>query len=506
MQEGAAVQIAADPYAVGAFIAYLVVIVGIGVYSARFSSEGVSEFFVGGRKMHRFVVALSAVVSGRSAWLLLGVTGMAYSMGAAAVWAVTGYIVVEIFLFIFYARRLRRFSEAHDCVTVPDFFAARFGDDDGRLRSVLIFIILVFMAGYVSAQFVGGGKAFAGSFGLEPTVGVLITALIVLAYTTLGGFLAVSLSDTVQACFMIVALVVVPAIAIVDAGGLTAVLDQLRSFDPTLIDPLALSAGGIIGFLGIGLGSPGNPHIIVRYMSIEDSDQLRYSAVVGTVWNVVMAWGALFIGLAGRVYFPDASVLPDADPEQLFPLLANEHLPSIAFGVVVAAIFSAIMSTADSQLLVAASSVVRDFYEKIWRRGERVSQKQLVLYSRVVVVALVAAALAVGLLAEELVFWLVLFAWAGLGASFGPTSILALYWRRTTRAGVIAGLVTGTAVTFLWELTPSLSSRLYELIPAFIAGLIATVIVSALTRPPANVDGMFDAMTGTADSRDSPRR
>ncbi|MGD2215722.1 MAG: sodium/proline symporter [Gemmatimonadales bacterium] len=494
MQEGAAVQISANPVAIAAFLGYLCIILGIGVLSARFSSAGVSEFFVGGRRMHRFVVALSAVVSGRSAWLLLGVTGMAYSIGAGAVWAVTGYITAELFLFLFYAKRLRYFSDVHDCVTVPDFYAARFGDRDGLLRSVLIVIILIFMVGYVSSQFVGGGKAFAASFGLHPNAGIFLTALVVLAYTTLGGFLAVSLTDTVQACFMIVALVVVPVIAILDRGGLLAVLSELRAFDPTTIDPFALSVGVIIGFLGIGLGSPGNPHIIIRYMSIADPDQLRTSAVVGTVWNVVMAWGALFIGLAGRVYFPDVAMLPDADTEQLYPLLAAQHLHPVAFGIVVASIFAAIMSTADSQLLVATSSVVRDFYEKILHRGEEIPQKRLVLYSRIVVVLLVAAALVVGLLAEALVFWLVLFAWAGLGASFGPTSILALYWRGTTRAGVIAGLISGTAITFVWELTPWLSARLYELIPAFLGGLLATLIVSRLTRPPESVEGMFASM------------
>ncbi len=421
---------------------------------------------------------------------------MAYSIGAGAVWAVTGYITVELFLFLFYARRLRNFSEAHDCVTVPDFFAARFADQDGRLRTVLIAIILIFMVGYVSSQFVGGGKAFAASFGLSPTAGVLLTALIVLVYTTLGGFLAVSLSDTLQACIMIVALVVVPLIAIADRGGLLAVVTELRGFDVTAIDPLALSAGVIIGFLGIGLGSPGNPHIIVRYMSIADPDQLRASAIVATVWNVVMAWGALFIGLAGRVYFPDVAMLPDADTEKLYPLLAAQHLHPVAFGIVVASIFAAIISTADSQLLVAASSVVRDFYEKILHRGEIIPQARLVLYSRVVVALLVTASVVVGLLAEALVFWLVLFAWAGLGASFGPTSILALYWRKTTRAGVIAGLVTGTAITFIWELTPALSTRLYELVPAFAGALLATLTVSRLTRPPDDVERMFEVMKG----------
>jgi sodium/proline symporter len=496
MQEGAttAVQVTANPYAVASFVAYLVVVIGIGIASARFSSGGVSEFFIGGRKMHRFVVALSAVVSGRSAWLLLGVTGMAYTMGAAAVWAVTGYITAEMFLFLFYARRIRHFAEAHDCVTLPDFFAARFGDKSGLLRSVLIVIILIFMVGYVSAQFVGGGKAFAGSFGVDPTTGVLITAAIVLLYTVLGGFLAVSRTDMIQACIMIVALVVVPLIAIIDRGGLAQVLVELQTLDPTSIDPAALSFGAAIGFLGIGLGSPGNPHIIVRYMSIADPDQLRYSAVVGTIWNVVMAWGALFIGLAGRVYFPDAALLPDGDTEQLYPILAAQHLHPVFFGVVVASIFAAIMSTADSQLLVAASSVVRDLYEKILHRGEMVPQQRLVLLSRIMVAVLVAAALVFGVLAEQLVFWLVLFAWAGVGAAIGPTSILALYWRRTTRAGVITGLVTGTIVTFVWENVPVLERLVYELIPAFAASLFMTVLVSWLTRPPEDTDRLMADM------------
>jgi Na+/proline symporter len=202
------------------------------------------------------------------------------------------------------------------------------------------------MVGYVSSQFVGGGKAFAASFGLSPTTGVLLTALIVLAYTALGGFLAVSLTDTIQAIIMIVALVVVPVIALADRGGLLAVLNELRAFDPTLVDPLALSAGVGLGFLGIGLGSPGNPHIIVRYMSIAKPEQLRASAVIGTIWNVVMAWGALFIGLAGRAYFSDVSLLPGADTEQLYPFLASQLLHPVAFGIVVASIFAAIMSTA----------------------------------------------------------------------------------------------------------------------------------------------------------------
>lgn len=480
-------------WALVTFVAYLLAVVGIGIASARFSSAGVAEYYLGGRQIGRFVVALSAVASGRSAWLITGVTGMAYSRGASAVWAVVGYIGVELFLFLYYARRLRRFTGRFDAITVPDFFAARFGDRSGLLRGLSVLIIFVFMVSYVSAQFVAGGKAFASGFGLTPTTGIWLTAGIVLVYTVLGGFLAVSLTDMLQALLMLFALGAVPVLAFARRGGLEAVLAELSRLDPTLVDPLALSAGAFLGFLSIGLGSPGNPHILARYMSIDDPEQLRWSAMVGTAWNVVMAWGALFIGLAGRAFFPAVSALPGSDPENLYPVLARELLPDVLFGLVIAAVFAAIMSTADSQLLVAASAVVRDLYQQVLRRGEEVPQRRLVLLSRIVVLVLVALALMLGFYADELVFWLVLFAWAGLGAALGPTTVLALYWRGTTRAGVAAGMIAGTAVTFLWKLVPSLSQALfggslYELIPGFFAGLVATWGVSKVTGHPEGLD------------------
>jgi SSS family solute:Na+ symporter len=444
--------------------------------------------------MSRFVVALSAVVSGRSSWLLLGVTGMAYKMGPSALWAVVGYITVEFFLFYFYARRLRRFSETRDCITIPDFFAERFGDTGGGLRSLLVIIILIFMVSYVSAQFVGGGKAFSASFGLNPTAGIILTAAIVLLYTTLGGFLAVSLTDMIQAFFMIFALMILPLLAIADGGGWKIVFDELARQDPRFIDPFALSAGMAIGFVGIGLGSPGNPHIIARYMSIRDPEQLRFAALIGTLWNVLMAAGALLIGLVGRIYFPELNQLPASDTENLFPVLAQQHLHPVLFGIVVASIFAAIMSTADSQLLVAASSIVRDLYEKTFCKNTRPDQRKLVVYSRLTVVILVIAALIFGLLAEDLVFWLVLFAWAGLGASIGPTSILALYWKRCTRSGIMAGLITGTVVTIIWKNVSFLKTSLYELIPAFVLGLLVTIIVSLFTEKPQAVEDMFKTM------------
>lgn len=494
MDETTEIAVSADIYAVGSFIAYLVVLVGIGIYTSKFSSRGISEYFIGGRTVNRYIVALSAVVSGRSAWLLLGVTGMAYSMGPSAIWAVLGYIIVELFLFLYYAKRLRNFTEARNCITVPDFFAARFDDDDGWLRILLVVVFLIFMVGYVSAQFVAGGKAFASGFGMEMSHGILLTAVIVVLYTILGGFLAVSITDMIQAVLMILALVVVPFIAILDFGGLGTMLSELSMMDFAYVDPFAISVGAAIGFLGIGLGSPGNPHILARYMSIDNSKHLTIAAVVGTVWNVIMAWGAVFIGLAGRAWFPEIEMLPAEDTENLFPLLAQEHLPPIVFGVVLASIFAAIMSTADSQLLVAASSVVRDIYDKLIRKGEEVPQKTLVLYSRSVVFLLVVLALIFGFLAEDLVFWLVLFAWAGLGASIGPTSILALYWKGTTRAGVMSGMIAGTTVTITWYFIPALSDLMYELVPGFIAGLLVTWMVSLWTSPAPDTERAFDDM------------
>lgn len=431
--------------------------------------------------MGRFVVALSAVVSGRSAWLLLGVTGMAYSMGLSALWAVAGYILVEFLLFLYYAPRLRKFTGRHDCITLPDFYAARFDDRSGALRILIVIIFLVFMVTYVSSQFVGGGKAFFANFGLNQDWGLILTAAIVLLYTILGGFLAVSLTDVIQAVFMLAALIGLPVYAIVRFGGWEMVSQQVLSTDGQFLNPVALSAGVFIGFAGIGLGSPGNPHILVRYMSIKDPSQFRWTAIVGTVWNVLMAAGAIFIGLVGRAWFPLESMLPDSDPENVYLSLAGKLLHPALAGLLLASIFAAIMSTADSQLLVAASSLVRDLYQKILRKDTPVPDRYLAMLSRLCVVLLVIAAVILGIVTEDLVFWFVLFAWAGLGAAIGPTSILALFWKRTTRSGVIAGLITGTLTVFVWKSVPALSGQIYELIPAFFLALAATVAVSLVT-------------------------
>jgi SSS family solute:Na+ symporter len=469
-------------------------VLGLGLWAGQRAASDMDGFFLAGRTLGRWVVALSAVVSGRSAWLLLGFTGLAYSRGLSAVWAAVGYIAVEAVLFWFYAPRLRRFSAARDVLTLPDFFGARFGDPRW-LRVLTSVVILVFMIAYVAAQLVAGGKALSGSFEVSQTTGVWLTAAIVLGYTVAGGFLAVSLTDVVQAVLMLGALVLLPLVAVVDFGGPGAVLAALSAQDAALTDPLSLGLGALVGFLGIGLGSPGNPHILTRYMSVDRAEALRDAAVIGTVTNVLMALGALWIGLVGRAAWTEPTLLPGGDVEQLFGHLANTQLHPALLGLVVAAVFSAIMSTADSQLLVAASTVVRDLYQRAWRQGEALSEAALVRGSRATIVVLVGLSLLLGFAAEDLVFWLVLFAWGGLGAALGPTSILALYWRRTTAAGVGAGLLTGAGTVVVWKSLPQLSGLIYELIPGFVAATLATVVVSLSTAPPDDADDSLAIMT-----------
>jgi SSS family solute:Na+ symporter len=255
-------------------------------------------------------------------------------------------------------------------------------------------------------------------------------------------------------------------------------LDTLSRLHPAHVDPFSLSAGAVIGFLGIGLGSPGQPHVVVRYMSIKDPDQLRFSAVLGTFWNVVMAWGAIFIGLLGRMILPLVDNLPDKDPEMIYLALSSKLFGPVLYGLLVGGIFAAILSTADSQLLVVASTFVRDIYEKILKKDAAIDEKKKLYLSRMVVLFSGILAVILACLAKDLIFWLVLFAWSGLGASFGTAMIFSLYWKKTTKYGIVAGMITGTLVTIFWKLFLKDPTGIYELIPAFFASALVIAIVS----------------------------
>ncbi len=471
-----------DPVAFGIFLLTLLLPVLVGVLTLR-RMRSQSDFFIGGRAMDKFVVALSAVSSGRSSWLV-GVSGMAFTRGTGAVWAVVGYIIAEMFQFIYIGRRLRRETEAYGSLTLLDYFESRFQDHRHLIRITGAVIIAIFITAYVAAQFVGGAKALSTALDIPVLLALAASGMLVLVYMVLGGYIAVAYNDVIRAVILIIGLVIFPVYGLIRMGGFQAMLQTLSQLDPALIDPFSLSVGVIIGFLGIGLGSPGQPHIVVRYMSIDDPDKLRFAAVIGTFWNVVISWGAVFVGLMGRALIPDVESLPAADPEVIYLVLSSEFFGPALYGLIIGGIFAAILSTADSQLLVVASTFVCDVYEKIIKKGAAIPEARRLRLSRVVVILSGVLALAMAYLAQDLIFWLVLFAWGGLGAAFGTTLIFALYWKRTTIAGVLAGMITGTLVVIFWKLYLSRSTEVYELIPGFICASLAVVIGSLLSRKP----------------------
>ena len=474
-----------DPAAFTVFLLTLFLPVLIGVLTVR-KMKDQSDFLIGGRGMNKFVVALSAVSSGRSSWLVLGVSGMAYMMGTGAVWAVAGYIIAEMIQFVTIGRRLRVEGETYRSLTLLDFFESRFNDRRHLIRLTGAAIITVFITAYVAAQLNAGARSLSTALNIPDLISLLISAALILVYMILGGYIAVAYNDVVRALIMIVGLVLFPAVGLIRIGGLAALLRTLQSLNPASIDPFSLGAGMIIGFLGIGLGSPGQPHIVVRYMSIKKADHLRYSAVIGTFWNVVLGWGAVFIGLIGRAVIPELSGLPEGDSEMVYLALASQFFSPVLYGLLLGGIFAAILSTADSQLLVVASTFSRDIYEKVLRKDRPVSDTAMLRISRRVVFLAGLLALILAWLAKDLIFWLVLFAWGGLGASFGSSLILSLYWKRTTKWGVISGMLTGAIVTILWKLYLKGSTGLYELIPAFFGALFINILVSLLTGDKKN--------------------
>jgi SSS family solute:Na+ symporter len=469
------------PLALAVFVFTLVLPVLVGVL-AMWRTRSQSDFFVGGRAMRGFVVALSAVSSGRSSWLVLGLSGIAYARGASAVWAFVGYTVVELLQCLCLGPRLRTETERLDSVTLLDYLESRFEDTSHRLRIIGALIIGIFMTAYVAAQLYAGAKTLSSALGLNLALCLALSALLILVYMVLGGYIAVAWNDVVRAMLMLLALLVLPTYGLVRAGGLVTLRAQLVGLDPALVDPLSLGLGAFVGFVGIGLGSPGQPHILVRYMSIDDPRHLRLAALIGTAWNVLLGLGAVGIGLVGRALFPQVEALPDADQEMIYLALSSELFGPLLYGLLVGGVFAAILSTADSQLLVVASTFARDVYEKTLRRSSREDEVARLRIGRAVLIASGVVALALAWSAEDLVFWLVLFAWAGLGASLGPALILSLFWRGATRDGIAAGMVTGTLVTIAWRLWLREPTGLYELVPGFAFSALAIVAVSLAQR------------------------
>ncbi|HUV29747.1 MAG TPA: sodium/proline symporter [Acidobacteriota bacterium] len=463
------------------FLVYTAGIITIGLYSSRLRRKTTDDFVLANRELGPWASALSASASAESGWVMLGLVGTAFTVGLSALWIMVGIGAGYLFNWFVIAERLRRSTRESGAVTLVQFIAHRFGKGSPALRYIPVIIITAAMLGYVAAQMNAAGKAFEAVFSLPYWIGVLVGAGIILAYTVTGGFRAVCWTDIVQATFMVVALIGMPVILAVKVGGYAEVVSRLSPSAPELFSftggraGLAL-LGFVVGMLGIGLGYPGQPHVLARFKAARDTAAIRRGRFISLSWFLLVYLGAILFGLFARAYFGTLG-----DPEQALPLACGEFLPPVIGGFVVAAIVSAICSTADSQLIVVSTILSRDVFGYARGAGGTEGTRYQALDRwTLVILALISVLFAVS--ENRVIFTFVLYAWGVLGAAFGPVVILGLTWRKATKAGAIAGMVTGTAVAVVWKEISALSGVLYELVPAFVLAFLAVVVVSLLTQ------------------------
>ncbi len=464
------------------FVIYLIGMLALGLIAWR-ATHSMSDYILGGRSLGPAVTALSAGASDMSGWLLLGLPGAFYLSGMNQIWIVVGLLLGAFANWHFVAARLRRFSaRLDDSLTLPDYLEHRFGDDSRLLRLISALVILLFFTFYVSSGMVSGALLFEKSFGLPYQTALLVGAAVIVSYTFLGGFLAVSWTDFVQGLLMLAALVVTPAVLIGELGGWSRFVETIESTRPAALDPFhETGLLAAISLLAWGLGYFGQPHILARFMGIRSADEMHKAKYIGMSWMLLSMAGAMLIGLAGLVWYA-ASPLDNGETVMI-ALTQTLFNPWVA-GVLLAAILAAIMSTIDSQLLVSASAVAEDLYRGFLRPGA--GQRELVIVSRM---AVLAVALLAGLLAldpKSSVLSLVGYAWAGFGAAFGPVILLSLLWRGMTRNGALAGMVVGALTVVAWGNLSGGIFDLYELAPGFLFAALAIVLVSRFGPAPAS--------------------
>ncbi|MGO2128600.1 MAG: sodium/proline symporter PutP [Pseudoalteromonas prydzensis] len=496
--------------------AYFIVMLGIGLYAYKQSTADVSGYMLGGRSLSPAVAALSAGASDMSGWLLMGLPGAMYLFGLSKVWIAIGLVLGAWANYFLVAPRLRVYTEkANDSITIPDYFANRFADNKNILRVISAIVIIVFFTLYTSSGVVAGGKLFENSFQMSYETGLYVTTGVVVLYTLFGGFLAVSLTDFVQGCIMFISLLAVPIVTYMMLDQ--PVLDTLTnaSYDLLLSAPkesevhslnmLDWFAGGstiaIISAMAWGLGYFGQPHIIVRFMSVRSVKDMPTMRRIGMSWMTLSAIGAVLTGLFGAAYMIENQMLID-DKETIFLVLSELVFHPLIAGFLLAAILAAIMSTISSQLLVCSSSLTEDFYKIYLNRDA--SQTELVLVGRISVLLVALFAIYLAYDRDSSILDLVSNAWAGFGAAFGPLVLLSLYWKRMNLQGAISGMVVGAGTVLVWIYAPitingeSLSSIIYEIIPGFILSSIAIVVVSLSTPPPSKeITQLFDEVEGS---------
>lgn len=502
-------------------VAYMAVVIIIGIVFAKRANKDTEAYFLGGRTLGPWVSAFSAEASDMSGWLLMGLPGLAYWSGLAdAGWTAIGLALGTYLNWLIVSKRLRRYSVATDSITIPDYFSKRFHENKRVLMTIASVMIIVFFTPYAGSCLMACGKLFSQLFDVSYNTMVIVSALFVLTYTFLGGFLAESTSDFMQAVVMILALVLVVALGVAAAGGISAVIanaEQIPGFLSLLSSatPTGEAANGsalfgaakqysglaIASAMAWGLGYFGMPQVLLRFMGIRSEHELTRSRRIATIWVVISLATAVLIGLIGRVLFSDAyMVYGSGNTENIFILMSTKMLPPLLAGLVCAGILAAAISSSDSYLLISASAVSKNVWQGLIRKNA--SEKETMWVSRIVLVLITVFAIFVATGKNKVIFSIVDFAWAGFGAAFGPLMLFSLFWKRTTYAGAVAGMISGGGMVFLWNFVISKLGGvwgIYELLPAFLFSCLTIVVVSLLTKKPSEaIQKEFDSVSAKA--------
>lgn len=499
-------------YTIIAFVLYAVIILAIGIWGFL-KAKGTKDYFLGGRQLGSWTTAISAQASDMSGWLLMGLPGSVLVGGMTQSWVAIGLFVGTYLNWLIVAKRLRKMSyAAGDAITIPEYLQKRFFTKSPVVRLVCAVIIFFFFLIYTASAFNGGAKLFGFVFGTNYIQSLTIGALVIISYTFLGGFLAVCWTDLIQGMLMFAALVVVPIVVVARVPDLGAAFQNALSEDTLICGSQitdyywsfvrapdgSLAVTTIVSGLAWGLGYFGMPHILVRFMAIKNSDMIKKSRLIATIWVFVTLAAAVLVGGLGMIFLHDpqnAELLAEfnalGESEKIFMFLSSSLLPSLIVGVILSAILAAIMSTADSQLLVTSSAVTNDMF-KIFKKDA--SEKTLMWISRGTVLVVAVIAYLIALDENSTVMGLVSYAWAGLGAAFGPVMLLSLFWKRMTMPGAVAGIITGGAAVIIWESVEVLKNTgVYSLLPAFALALTAIIVVSLATKVDrAQVDELFE--------------
>ena len=505
-----------------AMVVYMAAVIGIGLLYAKRANQNSEEYFLGGRSLGPWVTAMSAEASDMSGWLLMGLPGVAYWCGLAdAFWTAFGLAVGTYLNWLIVSKRLRRYSvRANNSITLPEFFSNRFREEKKTIMFLAAAFILIFFTVYAASCFVTCGKLFSTLFGAPYVSMMIVGAVFVLLYTLLGGFLAESASDFMQAIVMIVALTVIVVIGTVQAGGIGAVMENagqipgfleffglatpvldgngqqlLEAGAPVFGEPADYGFLTVCSMLAWGLGYFGMPQVLLRFMAIRKEEELNRSRRIAMVWVVISLGVAVFIGIVGRQVFPTAHLTKSA-AENIFITLATNSLPPLLAGFVMAGILAATISSSDSCLLIAASAFAKNIFQGICKKNA--TDKQVMLISRITLLVLALIGIVIAMDENSVIFQIVSFAWAGFGATFGPLMLFSLFWKRINKAGAIAGMVSGAGMVFLWKLVISKLGgvfAIYELLPAFLFSSICIVVVSLLTKAPSKeIEEDFEAV------------